>query len=40
MKLEDYSNEDGTKRRKVYFKTARGRYFLAKRLKSYYKSKL
>jgi len=43
MKLiyfEACTNEEDAKRREEYFKTTRGRRFLAKRLKSYYKSKL
>ncbi len=43
MKLiyfEACTNEDDAKRREDYLKTTRGRRFLAKRLKSYYKSKL
>ena len=34
------TNEEDAKRREQYLKTTRGRRFLAKRLKSYYKSKL
>ena len=33
-------NRDDTMRREKYFKSTRGRRFLAKRLKSYYQSKL
>ncbi len=43
MKLiyfEACTNEEDAKRREEYFKTTRGRRFLAKRLKSYYQSKL
>jgi len=43
MKLiyfEACTNEEDAKRREKYFKTTRGRRFLAKRLKSYYKLKL
>ena len=38
--FEVCTNEDGARRREEYFKTIKGRRFLAKRLKSYYKSKL
>ena len=43
MKLlycEGGTNQEDAKRREEYLKTTRGRRFLAKRLKSYYKSKL
>ncbi len=43
MKLiyfEACTNEEDAKRREFYLKTTRGRRFLAKRLKSYYQSKL
>ncbi len=43
MKLiyfEACTNKEDAKRREEYFKTTRGRRFLAKRLKSYYQSKL
>lgn len=43
MKLiyfEACTNQDDAQRREGYFKTTRGRRFLAKRLKSYYQSKL
>ena len=43
MKLiyfEACTNQDDAMRRELYFKTTRGRRFLAKRLKSYYQSKL
>ena len=33
-------NQEDAKRREFYLKTTRGRRFLAKRLKSYYQSKL
>jgi putative endonuclease len=33
-------NEEDARRREEYLKTTRGRRFLAKRLKTYYKSKL
>lgn len=34
------TNKKDAERRETYFKTTRGRRFLAKRLKSYYQSKL
>lgn len=43
MKLiyfEACTNKEDAKRREEYFKTTRGRRFLAKRLKTYYQSKL
>lgn len=43
MKLiyaEVCTNEEDARRREEYLKTTRGRRFLAKRLKSYYQSKL
>lgn len=43
MKLiyfEACTNEEDAKRREFYLKTTRGRRFLAKRLKTYYQSKL
>ncbi len=43
MKLiyfEACTNQDDAQRREKYFKTTKGRRFLAKRLKSYYQSKL
>lgn len=38
--LEACVNKEDAMRREQYLKTTRGRRFLAKRLKSYYKSKL
>jgi len=38
--LEACTNFDDAKRREEYLKTTRGRRFLAKRLKTYYQSKL
>lgn len=43
MKLiyfEDCLSVEDSKRREIYLKTTRGRRFLAKRLKTYYQSKL
>ena len=43
MKLiyfEGCTNEEDARRREIYLKTTRGRRFLAKRLKTYYQSKL
>ncbi len=38
--FEGCLNEEDAQRREIYLKTTRGRRFLAKRLKTYYQSKL